>query len=130
MSFVGNTCFLEVLLLCRYIALWIGDYSWQLTRLVSHSYFFHRLRNTSGKPAQKTPWEHYPYNANMTRLVSLSKWFKRVIKIELGHIHCASTELGLYDLLLAVRITILVYIPSYWRFTITQYCIVLYCIVS
>ena len=42
----------------------------------------------------------------MTRLVSLSKWFKRVIKIELGHIHFASNELGLTDLSMAARITI------------------------
>ena len=128
MSFVDNTCFLEVLLLCRYIAIWIGDYSWQLTRLVSHSYFFHRLRNTSGKPAQKTAWEHHPYNDNMTRLVSLSKWFKRVIKIDLGHIHCAFNELGLTDLSMAARITIwpiFLVIGGLQLHSIVLYCIVL-----
>ena len=42
----------------------------------------------------------------MTRLANLSQWFKRVIKIDLGHIHCAFNELGLTDLSMAARITI------------------------
>ena len=68
----------------------------------------------------------------MTRLANLSQWFKRVIKIDLGHIHCAFNELGLTDLSMAARITIWPIFLVIWGLQlhrIVLYCIVLYCIV-